>query len=63
MSLADDVLGALATETGVPAGVMNLALRLAKLAAQQEDDPEAYLQAHLDELERRAQQKAREKFG
>lgn len=63
MSLVDDVLGALAKETGVPPAVVDLALKLAKLAVAREDDPEAYFQTLLDDQERRAQQRAREKFG
>lgn len=63
MSIVDDVLGALAKETGVPPAVVNLALKLAKQVAEREEGPEAYFQTLLDDIERRAQQKARQKFG
>ncbi len=49
--------------TGIGASTAYLGLKLAKLVAEQTTDPEVYLQELLDDVQRRAQQAARDKFG
>lgn len=55
--------GVVSRMTGIPEPAADLGLRIAKHAVEQETDPEVYLQEVLNEVQRRAQERARAKFG
>jgi hypothetical protein len=64
----DEVFAFLKTGTGLIedqriGAVMRLGLAIAKSALESEDQPKAYLEGLLDQLELNAQKRAHERFG